>query len=82
MMIFENHPTVIATGETYVFYPDSDRQKMLAYWCDPDAFTSMWNDRSEGRRYLCVIRANRPDLGSHVANGSYMVSTGLYREKG
>lgn len=66
--------SVIATGETYVFYPDSDRQKMLAYWCDPDAFTYVATiDQKVVGTY--VIRANRPDLGSHVANGSYMVST-------
>ena len=27
---------VIAGGETYVFHPDSSREKMLAYWLAPE----------------------------------------------
>ncbi len=30
---------VIATGDTYVFAPDSGKEKMLAYWCGDDKQT-------------------------------------------
>lgn len=64
---------VISTGDTYMFDPMSSRDKMLAYWCATEAHTYVAED---GGNILgtYVIRDNRPDLGSHIANGSYMVS--------
>ena len=65
---------VISTGETYVFHPSSDKEKMLTYWCAPDAHVYVAVDENNDIAGTYVIRDNRPDLGSHVANGSYMVS--------
>ncbi len=65
---------VISAGDSYMFYPDSSRAKMLAYWCDPLAFTYVAED-NDTILGTYVIRENRPDLGSHVANGSYMVAS-------
>ena len=65
--------SVIAHGDTYMFDPTSSREKMLAYWCPADAHTYVAEDH--GQIFgTYVIRDNRPDLGSHIANGSYMVS--------
>lgn len=64
---------VIAGGETYVFHPDSSREKMLAYWLAPDK--QVYVVEQEGKMVgTFTIKPNMPDRGSHVANGSYMVS--------
>jgi ribosomal protein S18 acetylase RimI-like enzyme len=64
---------VIATGDTYVFNPDSSREKMLAYWCGQDKHTyvALLNGEIVG---TFVIKNNQPDLGAHIANASYMTS--------
>ncbi len=67
---------VISTGDTYVFSPDSSKEKMLAYWCGEDkhAYVALLNDEIAGTFFL---KDNFPDLGSHVANASYMTMPGL-----
>jgi ribosomal protein S18 acetylase RimI-like enzyme len=64
---------VIATGDTYVFDPNSSREKMLAYWCGPDKHTyvATLNDQIVGTFF---IKDNQPDLGSHIANAGYMTA--------
>lgn len=64
---------VIAGGDTYVFSPDSSKEKMLAYWFGEGrhTFVATIDNKVVGS---FVIRDNQPDLGSHVANGSYMTS--------
>jgi L-amino acid N-acyltransferase YncA len=64
---------VIAEGDTYVFSPSSPKDKMLAYWFGQDRHTyvATLEDKVVG---TFVIRDNQPDLGSHVANASYMTS--------
>ena len=37
--IWEIIKSVISTGDTYVFAPDSPKEKMLAYWCGEDKKT-------------------------------------------
>lgn len=63
---------VIATGDTYVFSPTSSKEKMLAYWCGSDkhTFVATIDHKISG---TFVIKDNHPDLGSHIANASYMV---------
>lgn len=65
---------VIAGGDTYVFDPTSPKEKMLAYWFDPEKHTyvAVDNDDVVG---TFVIRDNQPDLGAHVANGAYMTAS-------
>lgn len=64
---------VIATGDTYAFDPNSSREKMLAYWCSADKHTyvSLINNEIAG---TFIIKDNQPDLGSHIANASYMTA--------
>lgn len=64
---------VIAGGETYVFYPDSSRDKMMDYWLarEKKVYVVLYDDAIAG---TFNIKANMPDRASHVANASYMVS--------
>ncbi|WPU98536.1 GNAT family N-acetyltransferase [Mucilaginibacter sp. cycad4] len=65
---------VISGGDTYVFDPASPKEKMLAYWFDPEKHTYVAVDNDDVAGTF-VIRDNQPDLGAHVANGAYMISS-------
>ena len=69
--IWEIIRPVIAAGDTYVFAPDSSKEKMLEYWCGKDKYTyvALIGDKVAG---TFILKDNFPDLGSHVANASYM----------
>ncbi|MEJ1221888.1 GNAT family N-acetyltransferase [Sediminicola sp. 1XM1-17] len=62
---------VIKTGNSYVFYPDSSREKMINYWCPKDkhTFVALLDHKIMG---TFLIKDNIPDNGSHVANASFM----------
>lgn len=64
---------VIAGGDTYVFDPGSTKAKMLNYWlgADKHCFVALEDAGIVG---TFIIKQNQPDLGSHVANASYMTS--------
>lgn len=70
--IWEIIKSVIAAGDTYVFAPDSPKEKMLEYWCsaDKDTYVAVSHGEIVGSFY---IKENQPDLGSHVANAGYIV---------
>lgn len=70
--IWEIIKQVIKTGDTYVFYPDSSKEKMLAYWLaeNKHCFVAEVDGIVAGS---FLITNNRPDLGSHIANASYIV---------
>jgi len=72
--IWEIIKEVIASGDTYVFNPDSSRASMLDYWCAPDKHTyvAILDGSIVGTFF---VKANQPGLGSHVANAGYMVSS-------
>jgi L-amino acid N-acyltransferase YncA len=63
---------VVATGTTYVFAPDTPYDDARAYWIGPDIRCFVAEDKG---RIVGMYRlvANRRDLGSHVANASFMV---------
>lgn len=69
--IFE---AVIKTGDTYPFSPDTPKSSLTNYW-----FASNMNSyvlEHEGKIIgTYMIKPNQLDLGSHIANCSYMVST-------
>lgn len=71
--VWEIIKAVIATGDTYVFEPDSSKEKMLDYWLAADKKTYVALDENVivGTFFL---KDNQPDLGSHIANAGYMVS--------
>jgi ribosomal protein S18 acetylase RimI-like enzyme len=65
--------SVIATGDTYVFDPNSTEDEMIPYWFAPDKYVYVAEDDGEvvGTFWL---KANQPGLGSHVCNAAYMVA--------
>jgi len=71
--VWEIIRTVIAAGDTYVFAPDTPEDEMLAYWFSPEKHVYVAKDNGTvlGTYW---IKANQPGLGSHIANGAYMVS--------
>jgi ribosomal protein S18 acetylase RimI-like enzyme len=64
---------VIATGDTYVFAPDSPKEKMLGHWFGQDKHTyvALLDGEVVG---TFILKDNQPDLGSHIANAGYMTS--------
>ena len=64
---------IIRAGETYVFDPNSSREKMLDYWmaADKQTYVAERDGQILGTFYL---KANQPDRGSHVVNAGFMVS--------
>jgi L-amino acid N-acyltransferase YncA len=65
---------VVVAGDTYVFDPKTTREQALSYWLSPEAYTFVALDGSQ----VCgtyILKQNQPDLGSHVANASYMVAS-------
>lgn len=67
---------VIANGDTYVFSPDSSKEKMLAYWLAPEVCTyvAILDEKIVG---TFILRDNFPDLGAHIANAAYMTLPSL-----
>lgn len=63
---------VVATETTYVFAPHSSREDAFAYWFGPGV--TSYVAEAEGRVVaMYKLVANQRDLGSHVANASFMV---------
>src|SRR3954452_9672085 len=71
--VWEIIEQVIAEGDTYVFSPNSPQDKMIAYWFGQDKHTyvAIIDNKVIGTFF---IKDNQPDLGSHIANASYMTS--------
>ncbi len=71
--VWEIIKKVISTGDTYVYKPDSPKEKMLDYWfaADKKTYVALYEDVIVGTFYL---KDNQPDLGSHIANAGYMVA--------
>jgi ribosomal protein S18 acetylase RimI-like enzyme len=71
--VWEIIQQVISSGDTYVFAPDSNREKMLNYWYEKDKYTyvALWEGEIVGTFWF---KSNQPDLGSHIANAAYMTS--------
>ena len=70
--VWEIIEPVIQAGDTYMYAPDSSRDKMLALWFDADKYTYV--AEMEGKIVgTFFMKANQPDLGSHVVNAGYMV---------
>jgi L-amino acid N-acyltransferase YncA len=71
--IWEIFHEVVSAGDTYVFDPNTSREEALGYWFRADTHTYVAEqDRQVVGTY--VLRPNRPDLGAHVSNASFMVA--------
>jgi ribosomal protein S18 acetylase RimI-like enzyme len=63
---------ILQSGDTWVYAPDSSKEKMLDIWFEPSKYAYVYE--LEGKIVgTFFIKANQPDLGSHVANAGYMV---------
>jgi GNAT superfamily N-acetyltransferase len=70
--IWQIFQAVVACGDTYVFAPDTSRDVAIKYFMGPGI--SSWVAEIDGRVLgMYKLIANMPDLGSHVANASFMV---------
>ena len=81
--IWEIIKVVISGGDTYIFYPDTPKEKMLAYWFadDKKTYVAVLSEPSASAKGLngkivgtFFLKDNQPDLGSHIANAGYMVA--------
>lgn len=66
---------VIQGGDTYVFAPDTSREDAYEYWFGPGVTSYIAEDRGWVLGMYKIIQ-NQRDLGSHVANASFMVAPG------
>ena len=64
---------VVAPGNTYTFDPQISREEALAYWFRPDTHTYVAEENGTIVGTY-VLRPNRPALGAHVSNASFMVA--------
>lgn len=71
---------VISRGDTYVFSPDSKEEDGYSYWFGEGITSYVIEDNGQIVGMYKLI-ANQRDLGSHVANASFMVSSS-YQGKG
>lgn len=71
--IWEIIKTVVSGGDTYIFYPNTPKEKMLSYWFAEDkaTYVALSENKIVGTFFL---KDNQPDLGSHIANAGYMVA--------
>jgi L-amino acid N-acyltransferase YncA len=78
--IWEIFQLVIQTGDTYVFNPDTPKTDLTKHWFATYMHTYVVEDHDR----VCgtyILKPNQIDLGSHVANASYMVHPD-FRRKG
>jgi L-amino acid N-acyltransferase YncA len=63
---------VVASGTTYVFAPETSYEDAFAYWFAPGVAAYV---AEEGGQIVGMYKLipNQRDLGSHVANASFMV---------
>jgi ribosomal protein S18 acetylase RimI-like enzyme len=74
--------SVIASGDTYTFAPDTPEDVMIAFWFSPEKHVYVAVSESPalagGQSDVILgtywLKANQPGLGDHVGNGGYMVS--------
>ena len=67
-------------GDTFTYGPKTTREEARAIWMSnvSTSFVARWDGRVIGSYFL---KANQPDLGSHVANAGYLVKA-EFRGKG
>ncbi len=77
--VWEIFHAVIKKGDTYVFDPETPKQDLNKHWFAQNMFTYVLeNNNIIYGTY--ILKPNQIDLGSHVANGSYMVHPNARRQ--
>ncbi len=71
--VWEIFSKVIKTGDTYVFNPNTPKSDLKKHWFAEYMETFVFEN--EGQILgTYIIKPNQIDLGSHIANCSYMVN--------
>ena len=70
--VWDIFTSVIKTGDTYVFDPKTEKDNLSKHWFAPYMKTYIAEER-EKIIGTYIIKPNQIDLGSHIANCSYMV---------
>ena len=70
--VWEIFKNVIKTGDTYVFDPNTEKENLSKHWFAPYMKTYVAEEQNEILGTY-IIKPNQIDLGSHIANCSYMV---------
>lgn len=65
---------VVASEDTYVFAAETSRDDARAYWFGPGVTSYVATDEAQVLGMYKLI-PNQRDLGSHVANASFMVGS-------
>jgi len=71
--MWEIFHAVVASGDTYVFSAHTSREEAHIYWLGPD-IASFVAENDGGIVGFYKLIPNQRDLGSHVANASFMVN--------
>lgn len=70
--VWEIFYAVIQTEDTYVFHPQTPKTALQKYWFAPYMHTYVYEEAGKILGTY-VVKRNQLDLGSHIANASYMV---------
>jgi ribosomal protein S18 acetylase RimI-like enzyme len=65
---------VIASGDSYVFAPDTTREEAFAYWFGAGITTYVAQAQDGAIMGMYKLLPNQPDRGSHVANAGFMIA--------
>lgn len=71
--VWEIFGNVIQTGDTYVFDPETPIEDLQKHWFAPNMHTYVVENPDRKLLGTYILKPNQIDLGSHVANASYMV---------
>jgi L-amino acid N-acyltransferase YncA len=72
--IWDIFSKVIKTGDTYVFDPNTPKEALDKHWFADYMDTFVAVDDNDAILGTYIIKPNQIDLGSHIANCSYMVN--------
>lgn len=77
--VWEIFHEVIIKGDTYVFDPETKKHDLNKHWFATNMHTYVLekNNKIWG---TYILKPNQIDLGSHIANGSYMVHSNARRQ--
>lgn len=70
--VWEIFSSVIQTADTYVFDPNTPKTDLEKHWFAKYMQTFVYEEDGQILGTY-IIKANQLDLGSHIANGSYMI---------
>ncbi len=70
--VWEIFQQVIQTGDTYVFWPTTEKEELSRLWFADNMETFVAEDKDKILGTY-MIRPNHLGLGSHIANCGYMV---------